>query len=307
MIEAITPADLRKIGIDKPKKICIKANELLRMLDVKCPMGLPSNLGSFGAVCKPTVCIELACKLNSTTFSKEEAVRGCGVNMFDYQMALITIQNILKLKFPVSIQELCVHFACPGMKSTVDKLLEQYQERFIESLSNTSTKTDSKEKTATSSQKKADFSNPAFKAAAFFLSAKHCKLKVDRTKLIQFTNCNPNQFNSVCESMEKVCSFSALAAASTFQEFRERNKKRKRVDKETTEDKTEAEDDAVKELLKNSVRQESNTKKENVSVATATPSTTPKVKEEAKTEEVKQPPRKKLRQMNLNFFVEKKT
>src|SRR3989338_1189987 len=199
--EDITPAFVREVGVDKIK-ICGKANELLRLLNVKCRLGLPSTIASFGAVALKTVCVELACKLNNVSFpKKEDAVRQCGVNMMDYQNVLITVQNILQLKFPVSIQELCVHFACPGMKSTVDKYFEQFQERFNAEIQK-----------AEQSKKQTDFSNPAFKAAAFYQCAKNSKQKIDRNKLIQFTNCNPNQFNKVVESMEQLCSFSSLAA-----------------------------------------------------------------------------------------------
>lgn len=297
----ITPASVRNLGIDKPKKVSEKANELERLLDVKCPMGLPRVIQPFGAVCKPTVCIELACKLNGITFAKEEAVKMSGVSMPDYQNTLITIQNILKLKFPVSVQELCIQFGCPGMKPTVDRLLEQYQERFLKSIPSMAPSNDKEDKekpttkieAATASiQKRADFSNPAFKAAAFFLCARHCKLKVDRTKLIQHTNCNVTQFGNVCESMEKLCDFNTLLTASTFEEFREKSKKRKRNERENGskgEDGIKNEEEKMKQVLSSVV-----------------PSEPAKTSMDTRPDDsVKVPPRKKLRQMNLNFFIDK--
>jgi hypothetical protein len=304
--EEITPAFVREMGIDKPKKISGKANELVRMLNVKCRLGLPSTIASFGAVALRTVCVELACKLNNIALpNKEDAVRQCGVNMMDYQTVLITIQNILQLKFPVSIQELCVHFACPGMKSTVDKYLEQFEERFTASLHKKDENAPQVEPQKV--QKKTDFSNPAFRAAAFYQCAKNSKQKIDRNKLIQFTNCNPNQFNAVVESMEKLCSFSSLAAVGTFKEIKERSKKRKRIEEEENEEEEAKDDDtAVKEFM-SSVKSNAIPppkalveKKEKKDIKETKP-VTEKPKEEP-IADVKPPPRKKLKQMSLNFF-----
>jgi origin recognition complex subunit 6 len=301
----ITPSSLKSLGIDKPKKISSKANELIRLLDVKCPLGLPNSIQPFGTFAKNTICIELACKLYSINFAKEDAVKSSGVSMIEYQTALITIQNLLNVKFPVSIQELCVQFGCPGMKATVERLLEQYKEKFMASLANTTSKVQpEKEKP----QKHVDFSNPAFKAAAFFLCARNCKLKVDKQKLIQHTNCNPIQFNNVCESMEKLCDFKMLLSASTFQEFREKSKKRKR-EKENEEDKQLEDEEGLKEIvdcMKSApVKAADSTERSKIIKKDDTTNTKDACKR--KQEEVKPPPppRKKLRQMNLNFFVEK--
>ncbi|KAL0487537.1 hypothetical protein AKO1_008649 [Acrasis kona] len=288
---SVTSSFVKSLGIPKQKKVSEKANELLRLLDVKCPLGLPKSIQSFGTVCSKTVCIELACRLNSITFEKkDDAVRATGVTMPEYQQVLITIQNILCLKFPLSLQELCVVFGCPGMKGTVEKLLEQYQEKFVKALL-----ADSKVK------RHVDFSNPEFRAAAFYLCAVSCKLKVDKAKLIQHSNCNPIQFNVVCESIQKYCNVDTLHTAPEIKEFKEKKRKR---EEELVEKTTPPDDEISKTLEAFKVNNKNNRSetKENIPDVKKVSTSNVKSKDEITLETAK-PPRKKLKQMNLDFFA----
>lgn len=173
----------KKLSIEN-EKVKRKSEELIRILDLRAPAGIPAPLNS----CKYMVCIHLACKLNDYPFDRSLAFKECGCNAATYREAYNVVANILHVTFPMQFEMMCKEFNCSQLAKFVKKAFARYQEIFLNSLPE---------------NKRADvhFDNPGYAAAVFLLTAEYKKVAVNKAKLIEITDCRTKDFEASYESI----------------------------------------------------------------------------------------------------------
>lgn len=170
------------------KSVVPKAQELLRISDTKCPMGTLKQ----GELARQAICFELACNMLSANVSHSAIVLHSGVKETVYNKSLGLMSKLLGIKAKVTAKDLCVQFGCVRLEQATQQTLVLYKERYLKSL-------------PPSQRAAADFSRPSFVAAAFFLTTKKAKVRVDKTALLNRLNLAATDFNSVSTSMEQLC------------------------------------------------------------------------------------------------------
>ncbi|KAL9654797.1 hypothetical protein ABK040_008591 [Willaertia magna] len=207
--ESISDKLIDKFQIEKPnekQKVLSSSRDFLRKLHstLKTNTGhLPPNFSLYEAI----VCVEIACKKLEIPFARELAVQLTGNNAKEYQQAFQEVINLLNITFPVKFSELCVKFGCHGIQGTCEKLLAQYEENF-------------KKNNPKIDLTKIDFTRPIFRVVTFYLTALHCKLKIDKKQLISESKVNERQFSDILESVKSNCNL-----ASLLKDDKKKNKK----------------------------------------------------------------------------------
>eukprot|EP00949_MAST-11_sp_MAST-11-sp1_P001574 g1574.t1 len=185
-------AILKGIGIDSEadaQRVLAKAKELVRISMLKMPrMGLAE-------VARYAVCVDCACRiLNCTPSDMKKIQRFSGVDKKMYRQTLVRMQNILQVRTTasLSLRGLALKFGCTFLVGFTDTVLQLYKTRFREHLH-------------AGRRHDADFSSPKFMAAAFYLSAKKKKVKVDRRRLLELLAVQGGEFNHVVNDMRALC------------------------------------------------------------------------------------------------------
>lgn len=172
----------------RDEKVLLKTRELVRLAEVRC-----RSMWAQNQRCVGLCCFEIAAKLLGSHIDRSLAVRISGVKTAArYQSKLTMVRNVLGIKSTISIRELCVRFGCQSLGTQAIDLKKAYCGRFLQGLSQ-------------SSQACADFSNGAYAAAAFYLTARKNKAKVSRKKLVSVAGCSESKFASVITSFLKLC------------------------------------------------------------------------------------------------------
>eukprot|EP01114_Cavostelium_apophysatum_P000502 TRINITY_DN10453_c0_g1_i1.p1 TRINITY_DN10453_c0_g1~~TRINITY_DN10453_c0_g1_i1.p1 ORF type:complete len:157 (+),score=18.05 TRINITY_DN10453_c0_g1_i1:77-547(+) len=136
------------------KAIIRKAQEYSRLCDVRAPSGLPTGQG-----CKNIVFLDIACSILQAPFDREGAMKMCGTTFTVYSSAHLSIQNLLQVSTSLSIESLCKKFKCPQIAAPANANLEKYKTKFLAGVE-------------PHRRQFADFSNPVFNCAVFYLTAK---------------------------------------------------------------------------------------------------------------------------------------
>ncbi|KAG0589281.1 hypothetical protein M758_1G008400 [Ceratodon purpureus] len=177
-----------KLGLFDQDRVVRKAQELLRL----CRVHFDSSSFGVGEICKSVLCFELACGELQVSLDRQKAVRVSGMSEKAYVRSLTAMQNALGLRPKVDIRELSIKFGCVRLISTVQRVLSLYKQRFVAALPE-------------SRRISADFSRPAFTAAAFFLCSKKNKLKVDKVRLMEICGTSDPEFGNIVTSMNDLC------------------------------------------------------------------------------------------------------
>ena len=240
----IEPSLVKQAGVLKlVNRATNKANEYLRLINSKCSYGeLPTPQAN---IAKRLLCVELACQFHNISYNKQEVIRLSGVPQTDYIHSMNLVRSILNLKSNVSFPTLCKEFGCPGMSGAVDRLLEMYKKKLLEKLGEFSQKD------------KIDFTSIPYATAAFFVTARYLKYKVDKNELIKFTNCPINQFNTIVASMTEHCDMKSLMITDSMKDLKaklaEQRDKKQQLETEqssTQEDKSGLMEAHLSEMIK---------------------------------------------------------
>eukprot|EP00798_Chlamydomonas_sp_ICE-L_P026704 gene26704-4273_t len=222
-----------------------KAKELQRFAGSKIA---PWGLGQ-GEICKTAICLELACTTTNPgrVVDRAEFVRFSCSAAKVYTNTFNTLQKVLEVRSPVTLQDLVVRYGCAPIRIMVSETLKKYKERFLESLPPA-------QRTA------ADFSRPVFLAVAFYLVAKKKKCQLCANHQIPFhvlpkwvliTNAD---FKLISASMYELC-FDTLGIEKTKEKASNRKtntdvldahrRKKARKQKESEDEDSDADDTAV--------------------------------------------------------------
>nr|XP_006641435.1 PREDICTED: origin recognition complex subunit 6 [Lepisosteus oculatus] len=169
-----------KMGITSDK-ILTKAQEYLRLSQIKCP-GLSSHTT---ATSKAVVCLELAATATKHPLDKEYVIKLSGLNKKMYQSLLKSMECLLGLESQIGLRDLAVQYGCIDAVTTAAKILERYEASLPEA-----------------QQKDIDLSKPLFTTAALHTACRCMKIKVDK-KLVAMSGAGKRIFDRLCAQLEK--------------------------------------------------------------------------------------------------------
>lgn len=175
----------QKFGIDSEPKIIRKAEELMRLLDLRLGCSSLDTLGLSGA-CKAVLCVELAAEANGHPISKRDAVQASGMNKKMYQSAMQAARCLLDLQSQVTIPDLTVQLGCPAVRPLALQVLNRYQ-------------TDRQNKSSATTV----FSQVLFNSAAVYAACRKHHIKCNKTKMVEIAGSTSAVFNSLLVQMDK--------------------------------------------------------------------------------------------------------
>ena len=179
---------IRKIGVPA-SRVRPKAEELYRLSRVKRPV-----MGKM-EVARAALCVDCACRVCDESPRDADILRkfsGVAPNMYNALLGQFQTFLAIRTKATHSIRSLAIQFGMSSMVEFVEKTLETFERRFLESL-------------AENRRKHANFDSPAFKAAAFFLCAQKRKRALDKRRLLQLAAVDDEVFKSTCNAMLLHC------------------------------------------------------------------------------------------------------
>lgn len=169
------------------KQIEVKANEYIRLADVRGKM-FPG-----GGDVKNLCCFVLACQKYGQEFDRSLCARICG-SQIKFQRQLVGVKNLLGIKDTLTIKELSIKFGLAGenvLIALATEILDEYDKRY-------------RAKLPLAQRQYVDFSGAAYKAACFYLAAKTRRKKVDRKRLLQFSNTVERQLSLICKAIAEL-------------------------------------------------------------------------------------------------------
>ena len=166
-----------------------KANELFRLSIAK--LG-PATLGS-SEIARSAVCVDLACMMLHIPTDLSLLARRSGLARQAYMKARLLLQRGLDICQGTTPRELCIQFGCARLEPLVRSSLSLYKQRFIERLSE-------------QDRTRVDFSRPVFLASAFWLVARHNRVKIARQKIIHSLGIGARELSEVIDGMADVLS-----------------------------------------------------------------------------------------------------
>jgi len=109
------------------------------------------------------------------------------------------VTNILHIIIPLQFELICKEFECPRLAKFAKKIFNRYKETFIKALPE-------------NRREDVHFDNPSYAAASFLLTAEYMKVKIDKKKLLEITDCRSKDFEQSYESINELI-FIPLKAA----------------------------------------------------------------------------------------------
>ncbi|KYQ96958.1 PHD zinc finger-containing protein [Tieghemostelium lacteum] len=169
------------------KKVINKSKEFVRLSKVKLPAGLgPSE------ICRPAACLTIACQVLENEIDRNKAVKLSGGSEKLFHTALSSLHNILGIKKRLSILEIAIEFNQIPLVEPSDNLLEKYKSKFLAGIPELQAKF-------------VDFSSAEISAAVFFIMSCQNEITIDKNKLIEYSKCNPVEFQRVINSIKEYC------------------------------------------------------------------------------------------------------
>lgn len=161
---------LLRLGGNFPAEVGRQANQLLRKLAVKCK---PGSLGKC-EVCRPAVCVELACRqCGHLDVSRDALVQQSMVKEAMYRDVFRRVEQALDLTSAWSVPQLAMVLGGEQAVKLAERILSEYQTRYSNSLQDGG---------RGGGQARPFAQQSLYVAAAFFLATK--KLKVRKYKLV---------------------------------------------------------------------------------------------------------------------------
>ncbi|CAM9373887.1 unnamed protein product [Choristocarpus tenellus] len=162
-LEAATSANFatlaRVAGLD-PTSVIPKAQEILRLMEIKCRLGC---LGK-GEICRSVLAFDLACRCLDQTLHRRTVVKLCGVPEGVYVSALSTAQGLLGMRKRCNPEEVGRIVGGKRVGVMAAQELKRYEESFLASC-------------PPSQRKCVDIGSALYAVAVFYLCAKKLKAR----------------------------------------------------------------------------------------------------------------------------------
>ncbi|KDR18447.1 origin recognition complex subunit 6 [Zootermopsis nevadensis] len=168
-----------KLGLQS-EVVVKKGRELHRLLQLKTS----ANVMNISETCQIVVCLDLAASVIGVPFEKLDAIRLAGVTKKIYTSFRHTVEKLLGIGKCITIKDLCLQFGVSEAMPLAQKLLEKYVSEDARGMVE-------------------DLNHPMYNVAAVITACKHCKLKVDRVKLIDMSHIQKSAFLKLASTFEK--------------------------------------------------------------------------------------------------------
>jgi hypothetical protein len=164
-----------------------KSKEMLRMMKMKLSVGILKKC----EICRPIIALEISLKLLNCQFNKTKLLQHTPCSTKDYQNAFVICKNVLNIQFnnAAMIEILSIRFGAT-LKPIAYKTLEVYKTCYVNKL----------EKSVSSL---IDLNSAVYHAAAFYISSKVNKIKIDKKEVIQMAEVNGQFFKSIHDNIVK--------------------------------------------------------------------------------------------------------
>jgi len=168
------------------KKVKIKTEEYVRLLDVRAPYGVNG-----GDTCKYAVCLQIASRMYNCSFNRTEALKICGVDSDTYRHTYGLVVNLLEIRPQITLESVGILLGIPHITPLATKILEKYKERVL--------------KTVPDIQKpKIKLDSSPFVSVPFALAAEYRALKIDKNTLLDVTETTRKDFSKLYDSMDEL-------------------------------------------------------------------------------------------------------
>ncbi|XP_069702234.1 origin recognition complex subunit 6 isoform X2 [Periplaneta americana] len=169
----------KKLGL-QTEIVVRKGSELHRLLQLK----MSTSHMNISQTCQIVICLDLAASVLGLPFEKVEAIKLSGTTKKNYTSFHHTIEKLLGIEKHVTIRDLCVQFGVSEASLLAQKIVDKYVSEDARSLS-------------------VDLSHPMYSVAAVIAACKHCKLKVDRAKLMEVGQIRKSSLLKLIKTFEK--------------------------------------------------------------------------------------------------------
>jgi hypothetical protein len=186
--EAVMRRLLESAAIDASQEVLGKAREMLRKINMRMPAGSMKK----AEACRPSIAVELACRLSKLSFDKTKLLAQVPVQPKVYQDAVTACINVLHLELETKsvIDTLGLRFGTQ-LTAVAHGVLEQYRVSYVETLE-------------PHQKAHVDLATPVYQTAAFYVGARTRKVVLDKNQLTTITNVNASFFRQVVDSMLRV-------------------------------------------------------------------------------------------------------
>lgn len=168
-----------KLGLQS-EVVIRKGHELHRLLHLKtstCAINISET-------CQIVICLDLAASVIGVPVERLDAIRLAGVTKKNYTSLCHTIEKLLGIEKHITIKDLCVQFGVSEAMSLAQKILHRYVSEDAHGAV-------------------VDLSHPVYNVTAVIVACKHCKLKVDRAKLLEMSHIQKSAFLKLANTFEK--------------------------------------------------------------------------------------------------------
>ncbi|ORX99578.1 hypothetical protein K493DRAFT_335694 [Basidiobolus meristosporus CBS 931.73] len=179
---------ISSLQLEQNLKIAEKAREFLELVNFK----IPSTSLKQGGVCKPALCVQLACESLHEDFSQPALVSLSGVPPNVYRNTMAIVKRSLSLNTQVTVDELGVQFGCTQITPSVAQLMQSFRGKWTSMLTGAQLNS-------------VDFEHPVYLATAFYKCCKSLGVKIDKASVVTVCGCQNNQFNAVLKALEQIC------------------------------------------------------------------------------------------------------
>ncbi|KAK9765584.1 hypothetical protein K7432_005972 [Basidiobolus ranarum] len=225
---------INSLQLEQNLKVAEKAREFLELVNFK----LPTASLKQGGVCKPALCVQLACESLHEEFSQPALISLSGVPLNVYRNTLAIVKRSLSLDNQVTIDELGVQFGCTQITPSVAQLMSAFREKWSSML--------------TAAQlTSVDFEQPVYIATAFYKCCKSLGVRIDKASIITICGCPNNQFNGVLKVLEQICK-EEIKALEDSKKGAKTPKKKKKAQEEMDTDEPVSTENGEKPPLENS-------------------------------------------------------
>ncbi|KAF4522474.1 hypothetical protein B566_EDAN002558 [Ephemera danica] len=151
-----------------------KASEIYRLIDLKTSSSSNAQL-KLSASGQNVISLDLAAALKGTPIDKKLAIKLSGMSRKEYLQKVYTMERLLDMQPPSSIQDICIRLGCSELSSAAERLLARHKE------------------TSPFAEKE----HPMYAAGAIMAVAKQHRVAVDKTKLLELGRTRPRQLEEV--------------------------------------------------------------------------------------------------------------
>jgi len=163
-----------------------KAEEYIRILDIRAPSIAPIHNTS-----KYAVCVHIACREFNHGVDRDVILKYCSVDSSTYRDTYAVVTSILEISPQITIEKIAAQIGHPELILVAKKILIKYKERFINSLPEIQ-------------RQSVKFDTAPFISVPLVLAAEYRNVRVDRQNILDLTETRLKDFKKIYVSMDEL-------------------------------------------------------------------------------------------------------